>query len=173
MSISCKQNWNLSSEIALNKQINLELFASYNYLYMSNHFGKDILGLDKLRDYFYKCSEEERGHAKMLIDYQNKRGGSVSLENINKPNIELKNNNFNDVLDAFKIALELEKQVNESLLSLHKIGDENIDPQFCDYIEGTFLEEQVEAINEITKYINILNNIGDDKHGIWEFVNKL
>ena len=46
------------------------------------------------------------------------------------------------------------------------------DPQFGDYIEGEFLNEQVEAISEISKYITQIEFIGNNNYGIWEFINK-
>ena len=42
----------------------------------------------------------------------------------------------------------MEQVVYKSLLNVHKIGEENNDPQFTDFIEGEFLEEQINAINE-------------------------
>ena len=77
-----------------------------------------------------------------------------------------------DVLYAFEKALEMEQHVYEKLLELHTIADKNDDPQFCDYLESDFLEEQVESINELSKIIAQLRRIGNDNHGIWNFCNQ-
>ena len=47
----------------------------------------------------------------------------------------------------------MEQIVYKNLLGLHRVGDRCGDPQFTDFLEGEYLEEQVSAINEITKYI--------------------
>ena len=51
----------------------------------------------------------------------------------------------------------------------HEVGDEENDPQFTDFIEGEFLEEQITAINQLSKYIAQLRRIGKNGHGIWNF----
>jgi ferritin heavy chain len=105
------------------------------------------------------------------MKYQNMRGGKVELFTI--PNLSSDFNKENNVFNAFSHALQLEKNVNQSLLDLHKIASDNNDPQFSDYIEGEFLKEQVEAISELSKMITHLERLGDDKYGIWEFCNGL
>lgn len=166
---SCKQNWHIACENELNEQINREYTASLNYHYLSSYFNNDSQGLTKLADYFNKCSLEERQHADELMKYQNKRGGTVVLKGILNPSIEFKTNN--QVLESLNIAFNLEKEINHYLIQLHKIADENEDAQFCDYIEGNFLNEQVESIYDLTQKINILRKINEDNyHGIWHFV---
>ena len=58
---------------------------------------------------------------------------------------------------SFNIALELEKSINQKLIDLHRVAEDSNDAQFSDYIEGNFLNEQVEAISEISKIISVLN----------------
>ena len=45
--------------------------------------------------------------------------------------------------------------------------------QFADYLEGQFLEEQVEAIADLSRVVSQLDLIGEDGHGIWSLVNGL
>lgn len=70
-------------------------------------------------------------------------------------------------------ALELEKNVNQSLLDLHKTADSHTDAQMCDFIEAHYLTEQVEGINELAKHIANLRRVGSglgeyqfDKHSL-------
>ena len=168
---NCRQNWSDECEQQINKQINLELLASHQYLFLSTYFGRDDIALEPLSNYFNKASLEEREHAKKLIDYQNMRGGIVKLGPIECPNIEFKTKN--KVYEAFEFALLLEKTVNSSLLNLHKTAESNNDPQFGDFLEGEFLKEQNEANRELSRYLTQLEMIGDNGYGIWEFVNKL
>jgi len=165
--------WLVSCRNEVNRQINMEYMASYAYDYLSSYFDRNSVGLKGVAAYFRKASDEERDHAHKLIAYQNMRGGEVSLSNIVFEKISLDDCGSDDVKRSFEIALELEKQVYKSLLVLHKTAEEANDPQFTDFLESEYLEEQVEAISEIEKYISMLNRIGEDGHGIWEFNNKL
>ena len=169
--MKCRQNWSQACEDALNQQIKVEYQASYHYHILASYFYRDDVGLDVLADYFNKASLEEREHADKLMRYQTKRGGIVKLYTLPVPTLELEKEK--DVLDAFELALTLEKSVNEQLLLLHGIASEQNDPQFSDYLEGEFLEEQVEAISDLSKKISQLELIGKDGHGIWEFVRSL
>ena len=42
-----------------------------------------------------------------------------------------------------EVALQMEKDINVSLLSLNKVAEEQNDPQMSDYITSEFLAEQV------------------------------
>ena len=167
----CRQNWSVECENKLNKQINLELLASHQYLFLSTYFDRDDIALKNLSDYFYKASEEEKEHAKKLIDYQNMRGGIVVIDSIPSPTTEFKTKN--KVLESFEFALVIEKTVNLNLLELHNTADTNNDPQFADFIEGEFLKEQNEANSELSKYITQLEMIGDNMYGVWDFVKRM
>ena len=70
---------------------------------------------------------------------------------------------------ALRIAYELEVKVYNSLLELHRIGDNSGDPQFTDFIEGEYLEEQVDAMSELQVLISQVERIGTDGHGLWNF----
>ena len=108
----------------------------------------------------------------LKIIYIYKRGGRVELKPITAVNFDFKEKPYEDVKEAFITALNMEKTINTCLLKLHTLGDERNDPQFCDYLESDFLEEQVESANELSKIIAQINRIGDDNHGIWHFCNE-
>merc|ERR1711915_610144 len=138
-----KQNFHSETESLINKQINMELYASY--VYLSAYFARDDIALHGFSKRFREASHEEREHAEKLIDYQNMRGGRVVFREIIKPSSD----EWGSTLEAVEATLELEKTVNESLLVMHKTADAKNDAQFTDFIEGRFLNEQVEAIKEI------------------------
>tara|TARA_Y100001970_G_C14258047_1_gene877076 strand:- start:7245 stop:7748 length:504 start_codon:yes stop_codon:yes gene_type:complete len=165
----CRQNWSKECEDELNNQINREYQASLSYHVISTYFNRDDIGLQKLVDYFNKASLEEREHADKLMNYQNMRGGVVKIESIKPSKIEL--GLPNDILSAFTKALEMEKEINQHLLDLHKIAEN--DPQFCDYLEGEFLKEQVEAISELSKIISVIERFNGDQHAIWNYIETL
>merc|ERR1712168_1491892 len=70
------------SEALINKQINMELYASYCYLSMAAYFARDDVALHGFAKRFRAASKEEREHADLLIDYQNMRGGRVVFREI-------------------------------------------------------------------------------------------
>ena len=51
-------------------------------------------------------------------------------------------------------------QVNQSLLDLHKVGQDANDAHFCDFLEAEYLGEQVDAIKEISVWITKLKRTG-------------
>lgn len=151
-----RQNYHVEAEAGINKQINLELYASYVYQSMAFYFDRDDVALKGFHKFFKKQSEEEREHAEKLMKYQNKRGGRIVLQNIQKPDRD----EWGTGLEAMQAALQLEKNVNQSLLDLHKVATTHDDPQMCDFIEENYLEEQVKSIKEISEFITNLKRVG-------------
>ncbi|XP_061162631.1 soma ferritin-like [Saccostrea echinata] len=152
----CRQNFHQESEAGINRQINMELYASYTYQSMSFYFDRDDVALPGFSKFFKKASDEEREHAERLMKYQNKRGGRIVLQDIKKPDRD----EWGTGLDAMQVALQLEKTVNQSLLDLHKVADSHKDAQMTDFIETHYLEEQVDAIKEISDHITQLKRVG-------------
>ena len=61
---SCRyNNWNTECEDAVNKQIQVEYWASYQYHLMWSYFDRSNVGLKNIAEFFKKSSEEEREHA--------------------------------------------------------------------------------------------------------------
>jgi len=151
-----RQNYHEESEAGVNKQINLELYASYAYQSMAWYFDRDDVALPGFHKFFKKSSEEEREHAEKLMKFQNQRGGRIKLTDIKAPDQE----SWGSGLDAMTVALELEKNVNQSLLTLHDTAEKHGDKQMCDFIEANFLTEQVEAIKQLSDYVRNLERVG-------------
>lgn len=158
-----RQNFHADCEVAINNQINMELNASYVYLSMAFYFDRDDVAFKNIKKYFLKASEEEREHAMKLMEYQNMRGGRILLKDIAKP----AKNEWGTLAEAFTAALDLEKAVNQSLLNLHALAGERNDPQFCDFLETHYLEEQVKAIKELSDHLTNIERVGS---GLGEFI---
>jgi len=152
----CRQNYHSECEAGINRQINMELYASYTYQSMAFYFDRDDVALPGFSKFFSKSSEEEREHAEKFMKYQNKRGGRVVLQDIKKPDRD----EWGTGLEAMQVALQLEKSVNQSLLDLHKVATSHDDPQMCDFLESEYLEEQVKSIKEIGDHITQLKRVG-------------
>ncbi|XP_012288156.1 soma ferritin [Orussus abietinus] len=152
-----RQKFHEECEAALNKQINLELYSSYVYLSMAYHFDRCDVALQGLHKYFKSASDEEREHAMKFMTYQNKRGGSIVLTDIKAP----EKDNWGTAKEAMVEALNLEKKVNDSLLELHALASGHNDPNFVDFLETEFLQEQVDAIKEIADHVTNLERVGE------------
>merc|ERR1712193_134626 len=150
-------NFRANSEALINKQINMELHASYVYMSMAAYFDRDDIALPGFAKRFQANSEEERDHAMKLIKYQNMRGGRVVFQDVAKA----KTDDWISALSAVEASLELEKKVHESLLEMHKVADSHGDAQLTDFIEGEYLKEQVEAQKEIGDLITKMKRAGD------------
>ena len=81
----------------------------------------------------------------------------IHFREISKPDLD----EWGTALEAIEASLQLERTVNESLLTVHKAADECHDAQFTDFLEGEFLKEQVEAIKEIGDLITKMKRAGD------------
>jgi len=158
-----RQNYESESEAGVNKQINLKLYASYVYLSMAYYFDRDDVALPGFHKYFVKASDEEREHAQKLMKFQNQRGGRIKLQEIKCPDRD----EWGSCLDAVTTALNLEKEVNASLLRLHDVASSKNDSQMCDWIEANFLTEQVEAIKELGDHVTNLKRVGT---GLGEYI---
>ncbi|XP_015593019.1 soma ferritin [Cephus cinctus] len=152
-----KQNFDSECEEAINKQINLELYASYTYLSMAYHFDRSDVALPGLHEYFKKASDEERNHAMKFLEYQNKRGGTIHLADIKNPG----KGTWGTAKEAMTEALNLEKMVNQSLLDLHGIASNHNDANLMDFLETEFLQEQVDSMKEIADHVTNLERVGE------------
>ncbi|CAL8294479.1 unnamed protein product [Boreogadus saida] len=166
MTSQIRQNFHQDCEAALNRQINLELYASYVYLSMSYYFDRDDKALPNLAKFFRSQSKEEREHAEKLMALQNQRGGRIFLQDIRKPDRD----EWGSAVEALDCSLQLEKSVNQSLLDVHKIASEHGDPHMCDFIETHYLDEQVKSIKELSDWVSNLRRMGAPENGMAEYL---
>uniref|UniRef100_A0A8P0T3R5 Ferritin heavy chain n=1 Tax=Canis lupus familiaris TaxID=9615 RepID=A0A8P0T3R5_CANLF len=118
-----RPDYQQDSEAAANRQISLELYATYVYLSTSYYLDPDDVALKNFAKYFLHQSHEERERAEKLMKLQNQRGGRMFLRDIKKPA-----RGSLDGPNATECALHLEKSVNQSLLELHKLATDKNAP---------------------------------------------
>merc|ERR1712158_298963 len=157
MSSKIRQNYHEECEALINKQVNMEMYASYVYLSMASYFARDDQALHGFSKFFKDNSNEERDHGIMFMDYQSSRGGRVVFQDIAKPTPS----EWGTPLEAVEAALELEKTVNQSLLDLHKVAGDKGDGHLSDFLESEYLGEQVEGIKAIGDLITKMKRAGD------------
>merc|ERR1719402_888855 len=87
---------------------------------MAFYYERDDVALPGFAKYFKKSAQEESEHAQKFMAFQNKRGGRIVLKDIKKP----ERDEWGTGLDGMKAALELEKQVNQSIIDLSALAGE-------------------------------------------------
>jgi ferritin heavy chain len=153
---------NFSADDALNQQISVDQTAAQTYDAMAAYFGRDDVALPGLSRFFTSRTHEESAHAQKLIDYLNMRGGRVVLTNIPQPNTEWKS-----AQNAIEASLQLEKDVNKSLLNMTALAEDQGDFQLDNYLKFGFLSEQVKSIEQLSKMLTQLNRVGGDGLGLY------
>ncbi|XP_037111993.1 ferritin, middle subunit-like [Syngnathus acus] len=166
MESQVRQNYHQDCEAAINRMVNMELFASYTYTSMASYFSRDDVALPGFAHFFKENSDDEREHAEKLLSFQNKRGGRIFLQDIKKP----ARDEWESGLEAMQCALKLEKNVNQALLELHKLASDHVDPHLCDFLESHYLNEQVEAIKKLGDYITNLSRMDAGNNKMAEYL---
>lgn len=161
-----RQNYHQDCEAAVNRMINMEMYASYTYQSMAFYFSRDDVALLGFANFFKENSVEEREHAEKLMAFQNNRGGRIFLQDVKKP----ERDEWGTGLEALEAALQLEKTVNQALLDLHKISSEHGDPHMNDFLESHYLNEQVEAIKKLGDYVSNLRRMSTPTNGMAEYL---
>ncbi|XP_041613795.1 ferritin heavy chain-like [Vulpes lagopus] len=153
-----RPNYRQDSEAAVNRQISLELYATYVYLSMSYHFDHYDVALKNFAKYFLHQSHEEREHAEKLMKLQNQRGGRMFLQDIKKRARGIPG--WRSGLNAMECALHLDKSVNQSRLELRRLATDKNAPHLRDFVETHYLNEQVKSIKELGGHITNLRKVG-------------
>jgi ferritin len=121
---------------AINEQIKRELNSEYIYLAMSAFFeARNFPGFARWMRF---QSEEEHKHAMKLFDFINERGGKVVLQPIDQPPAD-----FESPEAIFKLALEHEEYISNSIHQLYKLAVDH-DDYPTQVMLHWFIEEQVE-----------------------------
>lgn len=150
---------NQKIENALNKQINEEFYSSYLYLSMSAYF--DSKNLQGFANWMNIQSKEEYAHAVKIYNYLLLKGGTVKLDQINKPKIEWKN-----PLDAFQDTLAHEQHISKCIYEIVDLALEVKDHSTHSFFQW-FVTEQVEEEATAVKIVEDLKLIGENSNGIF------
>lgn len=139
---------------AINRQINMELGASYAYLGMSAYCERQkFMGAAK---WLRMQSQEEHMHAMKLFDFVLARNEDVELQAIERPRMT-----FNKVADVFERALEQEEEVSRQIDALYETAF--TEKAFAAVAElQWFLTEQVEEEKTAREIVAKFKMVGDD-----------
>jgi len=141
-------------KIALNQQVNAELWSAYLYLSMS--YDMDDKGYEGMSAWFALQAKEEFGHATRIMKFIGEMDGKVTLMPIKEVRQE-----WASPKDAFEDTLAHEKVVTGNI---HKLMDMAI--ELKDYATQNmlkwFVDEQVEeesTVRKIIEKLKIIENI--------------
>jgi len=137
-----------SLEQALNEQIGHELSASNAYLGIAIYFAGE--SLDRWAAFFYKQSEEERGHALKIVEFLVDVDATLRI-----PAVAEQATSYKSGLAAVQWSLENERTVTGQF---HRMADMALAEK--DYTTFQFLQwfinEQVEEESSMQKLIDLI-----------------
>jgi len=145
--------------VAINDQINKELYSAYLYQSMMAHF--EALGLAGFANWMRVQSMEETLHGYKFYDYVIERGGKVTLTAIEGPPTE-----WASGLAAFENVLAHEQFVTGRINALMDIAHELHDHASASFLQW-FVDEQVEEEATAAQVCQKLRLVGDNPQGLF------
>jgi ferritin len=155
----------IKMELALNEQVNAELWSSY--LYLSISYDMDDKGYEGIASWFSLQAKEEFEHATRIMKFIGERGGKVKLTPI-----EAVQQEWNSPKNAFEDTLKHEKIVTKKI---HKLMDVAV--ELKDYATQNmlkwFVDEQVEEEDTANKILEKLIKIENNPASLYVLDNQL
>ena len=148
----------------LRAQIGYEFAAHQQYVALAVWF--DAHDLPRLAAYFYRQAIEERNHAMMMVQYMLDRDLPVEI-----PGVPAVRNDFADVCEPIRTALDQEKAVTRQIERLFKAARDDGDflgEQFVSW----FLKEQVEEVAAMSTLLAVAERAGDSLFQIEDFLTR-
>jgi len=146
-------------QIALNQQLNAELYSSYLYLSMSAYF--QSVNLSGFANWMRIQAQEELVHAMKFYDFINERGSRVMLQPVEGPPTE-----WSSPLDAFENAYRHEQKVTGLINDLVNLAVKERDHATNIFLQW-FVTEQVEEEASADEVVQKLKLMGDAKGGLF------
>lgn len=141
-------------EAAINKQINDEMAAAYNYMAMAGWF--ELHNLDGFALWMKHQRMEELDHAQRLYRYLMDRGGTLDLAAVAKPKAQ-----FDNTRDVFRTALKQEQSNTRMIHELYKLALDADDYATQSFLKW-FIDEQVEEEKVMNDAIGLIEMAGDN-----------
>ncbi len=153
----------ISSKIeqALNRQIDLEGYASIYYLSMASWC--EVKGFNGIAKFLYHHSDEERMHMLKLFHYINDRGGHAVVPGLQSPPKD-----YVSIRAIFETVLSHEVKVSNEINALVELCINEKDYTTHNFLQW-YVSEQIEEESLARNILDKLNLIGDDKGGMYLF----
>ena len=162
MSSQIRQNYSTEVEAAVNRLVNMQLWASYTYLSLGFYFNRDNVALEGVGHFFRELAKEKHKGVEHLLKLQNQRGGCALFQDVQKPSQD----EWGKTQDAMEAALLVEKNLNQALLDLHGLASAHGDPHICDFLENHFLDEEVKLIKKMGDHLTNLRRLAGPQAGL-------
>jgi len=146
-------------EIALNQQINAELWSAYLYLSMS--YDMDNKGYEGMASWFELQAKEEFEHATRFMKFIGEMDGKVTLMPIEEVKQE-----WTSPEDAFEQTLTHEKAVTQKIHHLMDLAIELKDYATQSMLKW-FVDEQVEEEDHARKILEKMKRIANSPSGLY------
>ncbi|NMD37660.1 MAG: ferritin [Christensenellaceae bacterium] len=124
----------------INEQINKELYSAYLYLDISNYYNEK--GLVGFGNWYKVQAQEEMAHAMLFLEYMHLTGQNVTLEAIEKPAVEYKDNKT-----GLETGLEHERCVTASINNIYSVANELKDYKTVEFLTWFIKEQREEETN--------------------------
>ncbi|MBP6997658.1 MAG: ferritin [Phycicoccus sp.] len=147
-----------SLESAFNAQITLELESSAVYRQLAIEL--DLADLPGMASWLRGQADEELVHMNMFIDHLTNRDNHPQIGAQRAPEVTV-----GSPLDAFRIALEHEQRVSESIRNLVRLAESEGDLDSRPLL-NLFLSEQVEEEATVREIVGRVTLTGDDGPGL-------
>ena len=144
-------------ETALNEQIKREAHSSAVYLAMGSWC--DQHGFENSANFFYKQSEEERGHMMRIFKYVLDLGGNAV-----SPEVTNIQQDFDSFRSVFELALEQEISITESINRIVGRCYQVQDFTTVGFLQW-FLQEQIEEEFIARRALELFDTIGEEGVG--------
>ena len=140
---------------SINKQIKMEATSSSAYLAMAGWC--DIRGYDNCAKFFFKQSDEERGHQLKFFHYL------ADMEAVAiSPSVDEVEHEFSSLRSVFEKALEYEISVSESIHDMVRLARKQGDIATEEFLRW-FVQEQIEEEFVARKCVELFDVFGEEK----------
>ncbi|XP_055421158.1 ferritin light chain-like [Bubalus kerabau] len=167
MSSQIHQNYSTEVEAAVNRLVNMQLWASYTYLSLGFYFDRDDMALEGVGHFFRELAKEKCEGAERLLKLQNQHGGRTLFLDMQKPSQDELGKTQDDAMEA---TLLVEKNLNQALLELHGLACTRGDPHICDFLKKHFLDEEVKLIKKMGDHLTNLCRLAGPQAGLDEYL---
>lgn len=138
----------------LREQVRHEFNAHQQYVAIAVWF--DSQDLPRLARHYYRQALEERNHAMMIVQYMLDRDLPVEI-----PGTGEVVNDFTEVVEPIRLALEQEKKVTEQIEELFRAARAEGDALGEQFLLW-FLKEQVEEVSAATTLLTVAERAGSN-----------
>lgn len=143
---------------AINKQINNEFTAAYNYLAMASYFAS--ANLNGFCQWMKFQAKEEIEHGMKLVDYLQDRNTEVELLDIKTPKQK-----WNTPLNVFEDVYAMEVTQTAAIHALVRLADDKQE-YTTRSILNWFLEEQIDEESNALRILDKLRLVGKEPAGL-------